>query len=264
MRILFAMPLCLLIPLAGFVSAQEVEESIEATVGPEGLGVIQLRTADGEGATTSYSFTTGDMGAAPFIATDAMWSRPTDSMSMLGNTAYQQELGLADEQIDQIRDLSREYAKKMQEQFSGLEDGKLTLNPTEIKDVISKLNEEKQSRISDILLPAQVERLNQIKLQNQMRSRGDEQTLTSKKLMEELGIDEEQAKKIKERSKELKKQLEEDIQKLKEQAREDLFDELTSDQRKKINEMLGEKFDYKPMTFRERIRKMREHREEKE
>ena len=75
----------------------------------------------------------------------------------------------------------------------------------------------------------------------QMKNRGTAGTLTGK-LAEELGITGDQKKRIQERQKELQKQLQEKIEKLKADTREELLQELNSEQRAKLKKLVGDKY----------------------
>jgi DNA anti-recombination protein RmuC len=77
--------------------------------------------------------------------------------------------------------------------------------------------------------------------------------LNDKKLAEELGMTEEQLEKLKERAKELSSELQKKIQELREETQQTLLKELSKDQREKLQEMTGSKFDMpapKPLEMR--------------
>lgn len=106
-----------------------------------------------------------------------------------------------------------------------------------------------------MLLPHQLERLKQVALQIQMKKRGAANTLLSDAVTEELGIDSEQKKRIQERQEELKKELADRMAKLKEEIRDKLLNELTAEQKKKLEEISGDDFDYKPTNINDQIQK---------
>ena len=253
----------LLIALAASpVFSQEVDVTVEAAQdGVRQMGVIQMRTADenGENIQVFSTTTLGENGA--FFALDSPAMFHGDKFSMLSNPVFQDELDLIEDQKKQIDDISKEFSKKMSDHFKSFKDGNIDLgNAAGIKDFMNSINEQKVAKMGEILLPHQMERLNQIALQMEMKQRGDINTLTGEKLKETLGIDDEQQEQLKERAKEIKAQLQKDIAKLREQAREDLMDELTSEQRDKLETMLGDKFEYKAPSFSERIERLRQKR----
>jgi predicted transcriptional regulator len=89
----------------------------------------------------------------------------------------------------------------------------------------------------------------------EMKKRGAANTLLSKEMVEELGIDAAQKKRIEDRQKELKQELADRMAKLKEEIRDKLLSELTSDQKSKLEELSGDKFEYKPTSINDKIRK---------
>ena len=110
-------------------------------------------------------------------------------------------------------------------------------------DIVKQISKERKAAFGAVLLPHQSKRLNQISTQIEMKNRGDATALVGSRLAEELGIDDKQKKKIQKRSAEIKAELADKIAKLKEDARKELLRELKPDQRKKLNELVGEKFE---------------------
>ena len=234
------------------------QEQIEVQAAPQSsFGVIRMQSSDGETGDIQVFSTNAAWASGDSMITMASPMMFGDEFSMIGNPQFQDELNLVPEQREQIKQFNQEFSKKMTDFFKS-DEGRLNLqDPEKIKDFMKEIQEAKEAKVKDILMPHQIERLKQVSLQSEMRARGDSNALTAGKLAEALGIDEEQKKRIQERSKELKEQLEKDIAKLREEAREDLLDELTSDQRKKLNEMLGDKFEYKTPNVRDRVQRLR-------
>ena len=91
-------------------------------------------------------------------------------------------------------------------------------------------------------MPHQLDRLKQVALQMQMKSRGTAGALSSDKIAEALGLTEEQIKNLKSRSKELKKELAEKTKKLKDNAKQELIGMLSSEQQQKLKDLMGDEF----------------------
>ena len=125
---------------------------------------------------------------------------------------------------------------------------------SEIAKQLAELQRGKQTRLESILLPHQLERLRQVALQVQMKKRGAANTLISEKIAEELGIDVAQKKRIEERQIELKEELAQRMKALKKEIRDKLLDELTSEQKRKLEKLSGNDFEYKPNDIPDRIR----------
>ena len=63
-------------------------------------------------------------------------------------------------------------------------------------------------------------------------------------MLEELGIDEEQKKKLEEKIEEVRKEVEKKIKEIRKEAEDDILSVLTSEQRKMFREKIGETFDF--------------------
>lgn len=123
---------------------------------------------------------------------------------------------------------------------------------------LKELREELAKEIDNILLPHQRRRLEEISLRMKMKQRGTSGSLVDTELAKTLGIDDAQKDRIRRRAAEVQKELEEKIAKLREEAREEILDELSPDQQRKLKDMLGSEFDDKPqIAAPPRIRKPR-------
>ena len=257
---------CLL--FVNIAGAQE-EGAAEQGGSEGGAGGAIMITAeqDGEGgAPVISSFqVVGSPGAGGnYIMGGDFSMMSSDPWSIVNQAQIQQELELVDDQKQQLRDLQSEYRKQMSEQIQELTNGKFDQDSGKrIKELVDDMRENMKSRMGEILLPHQLERLNQVSVQMEMKNRGDANALMGGRLAEMLGIDEEQKERIEQRSEEIKKKLEEKIAKLKEEAREELLGELSSTQRKKLKELTGDKFEYKQTNWRDQIEKARRNAEKK-
>jgi hypothetical protein len=113
------------------------------------------------------------------------------------------------------------------------------------------LGEETEKKVLDILLPHQIKRLKQITLQMQLQTSAyGPQAFQSEQLVEELKITDEQRAQLQEKQKEVMKEMQEKTQafykQLQEESREKLLSVLTPAQRRKLEELTGEKFQWQP------------------
>ena len=115
---------------------------------------------------------------------------------------------------------------------------------------------EAQKQIEEVLLPQQRDRLRQVARHVEMQRGGDSAGLLQGKLAEELGITPAQKARLEEKAKQIETELAEEIVRLKSQARKDLIAELTPEQQKKLQELLGDGFDYQPTDWRQRLRQV--------
>lgn len=217
---------------------------IFATANGDGTtGEIQVFSASGTDVPMAFSFGGGPM---------------SDAFSLANNPDVQKEIELLDDQQKQLNAINEDFSKRIQEEMGSLVNGNVSPERgREIGELIKKLNEEKRQKMEGVLLPHQFTRLRQIAFQQQMKYQGDANAIMSEKVAEELGITEDQKKKLSARADELKKELEEKIARLKEETRESLMEELTSEQREKLKEMMGGAFELKTPEFGQRIRRPR-------
>ena len=177
----------------------------------------------------------------PALAQPGAGTRPP--LRVLSEESVQKDLKLTSQQVKRVA----EEFKKLREKTEELQD----LEKDERSKKMQELIKEADKTVADILSPSQLKRFKQINLQTQgVRS------LYSPALAKELGVTEEQRRKIKEikdatdKEKMDLRQLgqfvgKEARQKMKEinkRADEKIFQLLTADQKAKWKEMIGEPF----------------------
>ena len=242
----------------------------------QGQAIIRTRTAEQDGDNPPVVqdnimvFESSDLGpgraitlSAP-VAGDFSFITPSyfgDTSQMIMDPQIKQHLELDDDQMAKLKDIQKQFAERMKNELN-FSHGP-GADPAQMKNIgklIQEINAERKSAMGSVLLPHQSKRLEQIALQMKMKNRGDAATLVSKDVAEELGIDEDQQKRIKSRAAEIKKEMEQEIARVKEEARKKLMRELTPTQRKQLDELMGEKFERKKVDYRERFRRMQERR----
>lgn len=177
--------------------------------------------------------------------------------SMVNNPSVQKDLELVGEQLDKVKDLQREHGAEMQKHIGSLKNGSLDLgNLDALKESMARLKTRQQEQLKKLLLPHQIERLQQIALQTHMRQSGTANALANKKVVEKLGISEDQVKNLKKKAKELKEKMAKDIEELKKKMKEELLKELTSEQRETLNSLTGDQYQPKDDDWKERFSPM--------
>ncbi len=256
--------LAMLMLAVGFTSslvAQEQETFQESSA------IVVASSADGDGplGATIMTVDSSELGDGPMVFTDFamepsfIGGAGGSAFSMLNNASVQKDLQLVDDQLSQIEEINREFSTKIREKVEEMRDenGAFRLdNAANWGDLIKNLQEEQQQQIKNVLLPNQQERLKQVERQMKMKRMGSERALT-KVLAEELGLTPEQKKNIKEKSAELQADLEAQIKALKAKAKKELLAELSSDQRDKLETLLGDEFIVKDEDFGNRFRGIR-------
>ncbi len=169
---------------------------------------------------------------------------PYGAGRLLSNTQVQKDLELDQDQITELRKIQDDYQKQIRNEIKQAQKNK-SLNSKKLKEITQRVFKERKSAIGAVLLPHQSKRLKQIAAQMELKNRGDLNALIGSNLASELGIDDEQKERLKKRAAEIKKEFEEKVAKLKKEAQQELFRELRPDQRKKLDELTREKFEYK-------------------
>jgi len=172
-------------------------------------------------------------------------------LGLLMRDDVRKELEIVDEQMEKLRDLGSSFRDELRESFSGLRDldeDERRARFEELREKMETKREELNTKIGEVLLPHQKTRLKQIGLQMQMRSRGTSGLLNDR-LAEELGITDEQKERLRAAAEKAREELEEKTNKAREEARDTILSELTADQRKKLEQLLGEDFESDRSSF---------------
>ena len=149
----------------------------------------------------------------------------TGYLGLLRNESVWKEIELVDDQRDELNTLREELEQEMRDRFmemreSGMSREELREQYSEIREEMQERTVEMQEQVEEVLLPAQIKRLKELEIQNTARRRGGGSmgALQSEDLLEELGIDEDQKKKLEEKAEAVKKKLQAKIKKLTEEA----------------------------------------------
>ena len=235
----------------------------------DGGGPVVERSAvvlQGTGIDGNFQFHTYSTdGALPmaFNGLGGWGGMSADPSQLVFDPQVRNDLELDEDQVKQLKKIQRDFSKQMQEKM------KFTSGPDadpkqyqKFAEIMKKIGKERQAAMGAILLPHQEKRLKQIATQMDMKGRGDANFLASKNMASELGIDDEQKKRLKKRAAEIKAEMEAEIAKIKEKGRDKLLKELKPSQRKQLEEMLGDKFERKQTNWRDRIEKLRKERKD--
>jgi len=228
-------------------TVQDVQSQAIIVTGESGEnGVMEFSTVVSDGASLALPMLGGSLGS--------------DMSSLMLDPQVRNELELVDDQVQQLKDIQAEFGKRLKDNLkfdAGNPDPERMKN---ISNIIKEMNAERMEKVHSVLMPHQSKRLKQISRQMSMKNKGDVNALTGDEVAEELGIDDDQKKRLKERSKEIQKELQAEIAKLKKKAREDLMKELRPEQRKQMEEMLGDEFEYKKRDWRKEMQERRSRR----
>jgi Spy/CpxP family protein refolding chaperone len=161
----------------------------------------------------------------------------------------QREIELSADQENELRTLrdtvQEEIRSEMGEMFRNmrdLSDDERRARFDEVRTRMEELNKSVEDRLQKVLLPHQFDRLKQIDVQARVQ-RGGAAVLTDGELAETLGLTEAQREQIRERAEQVQQDLDAKIRQLRLDARNQLLDVLTTEQRAKLESMMGAEFD---------------------
>ncbi|MEX0643319.1 MAG: hypothetical protein WD468_11490 [Pirellulales bacterium] len=160
----------------------------------------------------------------------------------------QQELQLIDEQRDKVDDVIADARQRigdeMRDMFAemrDLSDEERQARFGEIRTRFEKFSQEADADLKKVLLPHQIERLKQIDVQQRIQQQGAN-ALTAGDLADALNLTDDQRDKLEQRANEVRQELQEKIAKLRLEARDKMLDVLTSEQRAKLDSLMGDAF----------------------
>lgn len=255
----FVASICLFPVLFVPAYAQETQEEIV-----EQQAIVVTASDDGNGTSSIMSFEVSDANGSMILADsfdgnfDFSMGAAGNNFSMLNNTSVQQDLQLVDEQLDQIKQINKEFGEKIKDQMESLKDENGSFNfqnGPDLGQLIRDLKQQQQDQISSILLPEQQKRLDQVSRQMRIKQLGTAKALSGK-IAKELGITSDQKKNLRTKAKELKKELDEKMAELRAKAKKELLNELTAEQREKLTDLLGDEFVQQPDEGRNKFRRL--------
>lgn len=176
--------------------------------------------------------------------------RGASKLEYLSNPQVQEELDMLEDQQADLQEINDEARNIMRSAFTGMREKFQDLSReerdemmTEIREKITKDMKEVEAKLGDILVPHQMERLEQLVLQGQMRRGGTAAALQSEAMREKLGLTEEEAEKLAAKEEEVKKELEEQIKELRAKAQDKILSVLPAEKQEKIKNMIGDAFE---------------------
>ena len=186
---------------------------------------------------------------------------------LLTNESVQKELELTEGQLEGAEKILEASRKRMSElvreqlaQNGG--GGVIRLQGGAFSELMEKNQAEAEAALEEILLPKQLERIKQLAYQVDVAQDGIGEALANGRLGEEIGVYDQQREELLSKAAEIDVELQAAIVKIHAAARAKMFKELTPEQRKKAEELLGEYFHYQEISLNQQIRRsMRQMRE---
>lgn len=191
---------------------------------------------------------------------------PRDTLGIASSPQFMEELGILDDQREQLVGLNRTIAKarnemirsmhvKQKEHMAKSKGKSEAFNPGEyIREQEEQFKTQIKEGVGEILLPHQMKRLEELEVQMKIKS-GGARAVAGDFIANALDLTDEQRKELREKEREAQRELNKKIAKLREEARESVLEEvLTDEQQEKLAQLTGDKFEVKRPERRSRIR----------
>lgn len=160
---------------------------------------------------------------------------------VLSHPSAQKDIGLVDDQRKRLAEIQKAFQPRLNQLArQAQEAGGKGMLVDAIAAKIRKLNEEKTQAIQEELLPHQLQRIEQIANQLQLKRFGWARGLGFGKLGRSLKITETQTKELQEIQDDLRKQILEKTLELKQAARKKSLDVLSQKQRQQLDVLVGD------------------------
>ncbi len=183
--------------------------------------------------------------------------REIGNLQLLRQKSVSDDMDLSEEQLENLKQLGDDVRSEIRELFRSMTEKSQEEQMDEVKAFVGDLKGE----VDKILLPHQRKRYKQISLQNSMRSRfgrtgGVVALLQNKALLEDLGIDDDEAKelmdKVKKKTEEVNKEVNRKIANIRKEGQKEVMSVLPKKLQKAIQEQLGDNFDFDAMQREQR------------
>ena len=189
----------------------------------------------------------------PIGTTAGEYNTEGTTLGLLSDKAVRADLEMLDDQYENLKQRNSEIQDRIGQQIRNLD----LSDRDNLIDRIRDIRSQAENELDSVLLPHQVARLRQIRVQAKLRRQSLVDLLTSDPLKTVLEISEKQSEELREAEVEIAKDLEREIAKLREKARNRLLSELKPNQKAEVQELLGDTFDFtssKPAQERQKKR----------
>ena len=182
----------------------------------------------------------------PVGSTNQQHGGQASLMGLIGNPRVREDLEIVDEQYEQFLERSAAAQQQVAEQLREMDFSDREGLVRRIRDIQDQTRRE----LETVLLPHQMERLQQIRAQSILRRRSFVEAITSEPMRSELDISSRQAEALQEEAQKIEADTAKQIAELREKARQRLIKTLDRSQQQKIDELFGDSFDFGPLERR--------------
>jgi hypothetical protein len=174
----------------------------------------------------------------PIGSTASRFGTASSELGLLSNPRIREDIEMVDDQYREFQDRQRTLQKEMADQLRRIDFTDTENLPSQIKEIRDSAERE----MNELLLPHQVKRLKQLRMQSLLQRRDLVQILTSEPIKSDLKITDEQSQELRNYQVQMQEDLQREIAKLQDKARGRLLSKLNPSQKKQVEEMVGETF----------------------
>jgi hypothetical protein len=176
----------------------------------------------------------------PIGSTAQQYGSAGSELGLLSNPRIREDIEMVDDQYQDLRNRHSEIQRRLAAQLRSIDFS----NSKNVVGQIQEIRDEAEKDLNAVLLPHQVKRLRQIRMQSFLRRRNLVDVLTSDPIKSDLKITDRQTEELREYQTEVLQDLQKEIAKLQEKARGRLLSKLDRSQRTQVEEMIGDAFEF--------------------
>ncbi len=211
-------------------------------------GPVEIQAFDMSGS-GGFTMSTGPIMFAPGMGGFGMFGGAgggvyNNSLNWLEDESLLTELDIIDDQREKLQQLRDEVQQRRQDFGKTVRELPAEKRVDFIREFSNLLSANTDEKVNEILLPHQRKRFDQLRLQTQMRNSGAG-ALENEKLIEQLGITDEQREELKKKRAEVEEKLRQKLDQLRKEAQDEIFSVLTPAQRDTLKELVGREFEFK-------------------
>ena len=162
------------------------------------------------------------------------------TLGLLSDSTIREELEMVDDQYQQLKEFNASVQRRAAEQIRQLDFS----DRENLVDQIRSIRKKAVEDLNGVLLPHQLERLQQIRMQSLLRRRSFIDILTTDPVKQKIELSDDQAKDLKAREKEIEEELQREIAALRKEAREKLLSTLRPTQKEAVENIFGDSFEF--------------------
>lgn len=174
----------------------------------------------------------------PIGSTASRFGTASSELGLLANPRVREDIEMVDDQYREFQERQRTLQKEMADQLRQIDFTDSENLPSQIKEIRDSAERE----MNELLLPHQVKRLRQLRMQSLLQRRDLVQVLTADPIKSDLKITDEQAQELREYQVQMQEDIQREIAKIQDKARSRLLSKLNPSQKKEIEDMIGETF----------------------